>query len=220
MRLSYLCAVFGTLICGAASAQDRIEPWPTVLTVVPVADKWSASVEGIGRVAREDDKPSQFELRLELGRALNKRLTVWAGYVHVSTYRPSVATNTENQMVEQANWKIGTIASISASSRTRLEQRFIAGAGGTAWRLREQVRLTVPFKKNGPLFVVWSEPFIALNRTNASQTTFDQIRSFAGVSMAVSRHADVEIGYLNQHMHRINGDTANDVIPVVLTMRF
>ena len=113
-----------------ATAQDRIHPWPTVLAVVPVAEKWSASVEAIGRLAREDDKPSQFELRLELGRALSKRLTVWAGYVYVSTHRPGLSTGIENQMVEQANWKIGTIAGISASAQTRLEQRFIIGQTG------------------------------------------------------------------------------------------
>ena len=220
MRLLSLCAVFGTLVCGRASAQDRVQPWPTVLAVVPITERWSASAEGIGRLAREDDKPSQFELRLELGRALSKRLTVWAGYVHVSTYGPGLPTGIENQIVEQANWKIGTFAGISASSRTRLEQRFVTGANATAWRVREQLRLTVPLKKDGPLFVMWSEPFIALNRTSASPTTFDQIRSFAGVSIPVSARADIEVGYLNQHIHRTSGDTANDVIPVVLNMRF
>jgi hypothetical protein len=220
MRFGSTLAGIALLVPGGAIAQDRIQPWPTLLVVIPATPKWSASVETIGRLARVDDKPSQLELRLELGRAISKQLTLWVGYVHVSTYRPGIPTGIENQIVEQANWRVGTFAGITASSRTRLEQRFIQGADKTAWRLREQVRLTLPLKKHGPALVLWTEPFVALNHTSATQTTFDQIRSFAGISIPLSPRADIELGYLNQHLHRASGDAANDVIPVVLNMHF
>jgi len=35
------------------------------------------------------------------------------------------------------------------------------------------------------------------------------------VSLRLSRHADVELGYLNRHIHRLSGDVSNDVVPVV-----
>jgi hypothetical protein len=68
--------------------------------------------------------------------------------------------------------------------------------------------------------VLWAEPLIALNHSDATRQTFDQLRVFAGVSLRVSRHADVELGYLNQHLHRLSGDVNNDVVPVALNLHF
>ncbi len=68
--------------------------------------------------------------------------------------------------------------------------------------------------------MLWAEPLIALNHSDATRQTFDQLRVFAGVSLRVSGHADVELGYLNQHLHRLSGDVNNDVVPVALNLHF
>lgn len=126
----------------------------------------------------------------------------------------------EDQLAEQINWSVGTFGPVTLVTRTRLEQRFIVGNDGLAWRLREQIRLVAPIRRSPLSAVLWAEPFIALNRTSATRESFDQLRVFAGVSARLSRHADVEFGYLNQHLHRLSGDVTNDVVPVVISLHF
>lgn len=60
-----------------------------------------ASGEMIGRAARSDERPSQWETRLQLGHRLTRRLTGWIGYVHVATYQPGQPAGIEDQAVEQ-----------------------------------------------------------------------------------------------------------------------
>ncbi len=203
-----------------ALAREEIQPWPTIIASVPVAGKWLGSVEIINRVVSDSARPSQLEARFQLGRPLGAGIVAWAGYVRVTTYHPGAPAGIENQAVEQLNWAMGRVAGVQLSTRTRLEQRFIRGADGTAWRVREQLRLAMPLAPRGPALVAWGELYITLNRTSATRTTFDQLRAFVGVSVPVSPQADVEIGYLKQHLHRVTGDVSNDAIPMVLTMRF
>lgn len=155
-----------------------------------------------------------------MARALSARLTVAVSSGHLVTDNDGRRDGIEDQLVEQLSWTVGTVGPVTLLSRTRLEQRFIVGNDGLAWRLREQLRLVAPIKRSPLSAVLWAEPFIALNRTGATRETFDQLRVFAGVSVRLSRHADVELGYLNQHLHRVSGNVTNDVVPVILNLHF
>ncbi|GAA0338798.1 DUF2490 domain-containing protein [Sphingomonas oligophenolica] len=204
----------------ASVAAQRVQPWPTIFVSAPVARGWSASGELVNRVSGDPARPSQLEARLQLGRHLSGSVTLWAGYVHVVTYHLGQPAGIENQSVEQLNWAMGSVLGVTISSRTRLEQRFQRGADATNWRLRAQLRLALPVARNGTSLVAWTEPFVALNHTSANRETFDQIRNFIGVSVPVAKHVEVEVGYLNQYLHRPSGDVSIDAVPVTLNVRF
>lgn len=174
----------------------------------------------IGRIA-DDNRTSQLETRAQIGRVFNKRVTAWVGWVHFANYNPNAANGRENQLVEQLNWNIAASGPLQLSTRTRVEQRFISGVDDTCWRWRQQVRVAYAFGDRKMLSaVVWSEPFIALNRTGGQSHTLDQLRNFIGITMPISSHADIEIGYLNQRIYRPDTVIVNDAIPVSLTLRF
>jgi len=68
--------------------------------------------------------------------------------------------------------------------------------------------------------IVWVEPFFALNQTSSVRSGFDQLRSFAGISVPLSKRVEIEAGYLNQFLPRASGDIHNDAVPVTLYVRF
>jgi len=211
-----------TLLAAAAvpAHAQSVQPWPDVLVTKPVGDGWIASVELVGR-ASGDERLSQFESRLQVGHTLGRSLTAWAGWVHFANFVPGAPNTSEDQAVEQLNWAIGSIGRVRVATRTRLEQRFLSNLPGTNWRYRQQLRVvyaTGGAKAAG--LVLWSEPFLALNRTPGQRHTLDQLRSFAGVTVPVSRALDIEVGYLNQRVYRANDTLVNHAIPLVLTYRF
>jgi hypothetical protein len=190
-----------------------------VLVNAAVAKDWNVSGEVIGRVA-DDSRTSQLETRVQAGHAFSKAVTAWVGWVHIASYNPHAPNGREDQAVEQLNWNIASLGSLRISTRTRLEQRFIQGVDATSLRWRQQVRAALALgSKRAPSAVVWTEPFVALNRTGAQHHTLDQLRTFAGVSFPVSRQVDLEFGYLNQRIYRASTTIVNDAIPIVLTVR-
>jgi hypothetical protein len=219
VRSALPLAVAGALFAAPACA-DPVQPWPTIYVSAPLGGKWLGSVEIVGRVSDDSTRPSQIESRFQIGRAVDPHVTLWAGYVHVVSYNIGRRDGIEDQAVEQLSWNPGRIGPFKFASRTRLEQRLIFGNDRTAWRVREQVKLALPVA-NGPVSaLLWVEPYVALNRTAATAETFEQLRSFAGVSVSVSKHADVEFGYLNQRLYRASGNVVNHAIPLVLNVRF
>jgi hypothetical protein len=219
VRIALPLAVAGALFAAPACA-DPVQPWPTVDVSAPLGGKWRGSVEIVGRVSDDTTRPSQLEARFQIGRALDRHVTLWAGYVHVVSYNDGRRDGIEDQAVEQLSWAPGRVGPFRFSSRTRLEQRFITGNDRTAWRLREQVKATLPIGRSRVSAVLWAEPFVALNRTAATGRTFEQLRAFAGVSVRVSKRADIEVGYLNQRLYRASGTTVNHAIPLVFSLRF
>ena len=217
--LATLASMAACALAAAPVHAKKAQPWPTFNITAPLGKGWSISGEVVGRIDRDGTGPSQLETRLQIGHAITRSVVLWAGYVHVVSYPPLGRAGLEDQAVEQLNWKAGSIAGISFSSRTRLEQRFQRGVGATNWRVREQVKASVPLGRH-VAGIVWVEPFWALNQTSGVRRGFDQLRSFAGISVPLSPHVDIEAGYLNQFLPRASGDIRNDTVPVTLYVRF
>ena len=202
-----------------AATQDT-QGWGSVTVSGKVADGVLASGELIGRMTDDAGRLGQIELRAHVGHAISKSVTVWIGYVHVVNYAKTGRDGIEEQFMQQLNWNIGKVLGASLSSRTRLEQRFQRGVDDTAWRFREQVKLAVPLARFGPNAVIWVETFVSLNRTSAVRPGIDQVRSFAGLGFKLSKHADLEAGYLNQYLNRPNGDFSNHALSLSLGYKF
>lgn len=221
MRTAALFVATALFAAGPALAREEVQPWPTLSVSAGLGDGWQASGEVVNRIAADNARPSQLEYKLQLGHTLGKGVTLWLGYDHYDTYVADGRNGLEHQIFEQLNWAGGRIGPARLSSRTRLEQRFQRGAGGeVAWRIRQQVRVALPLATHGPSAVVWTEPFIELNRTPLVRRTIDQWRNFVGISLPVTPHADVELGYLNQYLFRPGRNASNDVIPLVVTIRY
>lgn len=199
-------------------AEEKLQPWPSLLVVAPVGSGWQVSGEVIRREGRTSAFNPQHEYRAQLGHPIADGLVAWAGYVRFDTYPAHIVPAHEDQVIEQLNWAGIAIGRVRLSSRTRLEQRFVHGVHQTAWRIREQLRLTTPLMPRANA-VTWAEPFVSLNRTPASPRRLDQFRAFAGISVSLSRRLDMEFGYLHQILHRPAGTFVNHALPVSFALR-
>ena len=132
-----LLFLFGLWVSPTAVQAETVQRWPDAFISAPIAQGWLASGEIIGRVA-DDQRTSQFETRAQIGRVIDKDVTVWLGWVHLANYDPHAPNRRENQIVEQFNWNVATVGSLksqpgrgwsSGSSKVSIGQR---GDGATS----------------------------------------------------------------------------------------
>ena len=213
-------ALAPVLPTAANAATEDVQSWTTLSLSGKLTDGLMGSAEVVGRFTNNVGRLGQVEARTQIGHPVSKNVTLWLGYVHVVTYAKTGRDGIEDQAVQQISWNMGKLFGGSLSSRTRLEQRFQRGVTDVAVRFREQVKLSIPLKKKGLSAVVWVEPFVSLNRTSAVRPGIDQVRSFAGLGFKLSKHADIEAGYLNQYLNRANGDFSNHTLSVSLGYKF
>ena len=217
LRLAF--AFCGGVIATSANAQ-AVQFWPKIVVIAPVADGVLVTGEVVGRAAG-DDRTSQLVTRLMVGHAFNNHINGWIGWAHSESFVPDAPVRHENDIIEQLNWDLGKLGPLRLSTRTRLEQRFISNTAGTSWRWRQQLRAALPLgNRHAPSLAIFAEPFLALNETSAQRRTLDQLRIFAGISVPVAPHFDVEFGYLNQRLYRTGPTVVNDAIPVTVTLRY
>lgn len=203
----------------SAATEDR-QAWTNLGVSGRIARGLLGSFEATGRVTNGVSRLGQVELRSQIGTPVSKSVTLWVAYVYFMTYAQTGRNLLEQQSVEQVNWTIGKVGRATVSSRTRLEQRFQRGTGTGTWRTREQVRIVVPMAAHGLKAVVWIEPFVSLSRTRLARPGIDQVRSFAGLSIPLTKDADMEAGYLNQYLNRATGDRSNNALFVSVAYRF
>lgn len=214
-----IAAVLACLVPCSASAREEAQPWPTLNLDVSLGNGWHAAGEAIARTATSNGAPEQAEVRALIGRAVTKRLTLWIGVGRIENIVSGARNPLDRQVFEQVNWTVGRTDGARLMLRTRLEERVLRGSDELAWRLRQQVRGMVPIVRGGPSAVAWVEPFYSLNRTDHVPRGIDQVRSFVGVGLPITRHIAAELGYLRQDIHRVGPNLRNDAIPLILTVR-
>jgi hypothetical protein len=204
----------------AQAATEDLQQWSTLSVQGKLADKVIGTAEIVGRLTDDISRLGQMEMRGIIGTPVSKKVTISVGFVHVITYNRTGRDGIEETPFAQVNWNMGKFFGGSLSSRTRLEDRFARGASNMALRARSQVKWSKPLKANGPNAVIWVEPFYSFNRTSAVRPGIDQVRTFAGVNFKLSKHADMDVGYLNQYQNRATGDRSNHAIAVSLGFKF
>jgi hypothetical protein len=165
----------------------------------------------------------QFMLRPAIGMKLSDRLTIYQGYAHVRTPTGGGGETRENRAFQQVSWSLGQVAGGPASSRTRLEQRWLSSGKDTGWRLRQMLRLAMPLTQTarGVSALGYSEGFFALNDTDwGARRGMDRVRTFAGVEVPMAGKSTVELGYLNQYVNnRGRPDDVDHVLSISLQLR-
>lgn len=107
------------------------------------------------------------------------------------------------------------------TTRLRLEQRSIVDAHDLGWRGRAMLRMQAPLHGRGsagPL--LWSEALVGLNDTDWGQRHgLGQVRAFAGGVIPVSKHLNLEAGYMAQFDRTPGRYRRNNVISLTLNYR-
>lgn len=196
-----------------AFAQDDAQGWASLQASGPVAGDFAIYGEAQFRFGDDFSRLSQSVLRAGIGWQVRDGLTVYGGYARQTSYRAGADTR-EDRLWQQASYPLGDIGRLGLTGRTRTEQRHVRGADDWGWRLRQQVKGALPIRRGSEVKLVGAlELMLNLNDTDwGAEAGFDQLRSFAGVSLPLADGVTLEAGYLNRYQRRAGGPDPMDHI--------
>lgn len=207
----------------AAHAEEDSQAWASVIATGAVRGDLFLWLEGQARATDDIGGGSQVIVRPAIGARIGRDAHAVVGYAYVRTDPEGGAVTHEHRPWQQVQFAPIQLRSgvPLVISRTRLEQRMVEGRDGTAWRLRQFVRVQVPIAKPGGLqAVAFTEGFFNLNETRwGVRDGIDQWRTFVGVGFPVAERARLEPGYLNQRINRLGDDRVNHVLSATLFVR-
>lgn len=199
-------------ICGGAmpAFADDTQYWQTVTVNVALPDDFRVQNE---TVFRTSDARGFYELEntVSVGKKLNKKVTVWVGYTFDPLYNHGTFVRREHRFRQQVNVdNFATVGKVRFSGRLRLEERWREGISGTGWRLRPQLKASVPLAGKVSLSVS-NEAFLNLNNTPFQTTDgLDRMRTGVSIGVPLSKKVGVDFGYLNQHGFVSGGPDVDD----------
>lgn len=205
--------------------------WAPVYLNVNLPARFLGYMEVNPRLKEDVSTIDQLLLRPALGYQLTEKLSLWQGYAWVGNFnQPHQPSQSpffeENRIYQQANYK-DRFSSFKFLSRTRLEERWIEHADGTAVRFRQMLRLDYPL----PIAPDWAlvsydEIFINLNTVGAitgkgPAAGFDQNRFFVGINRTFNQYLNVDLGYQNQLLNsRQLSGLANQMNNIIMLQFF
>lgn len=206
--------------------------WSPVYLTVKLPSSLLAYMEVNPRFAELDDAGhiDQLLLRPALGYQLTEHLSIWQGYAWVGNFNqrhtpPQSPFFEENRIYQQVNYA-NKFSGLRFLSRTRLEERWIEHADGTALRFRQMLRLAYPL----PIAPDWSlvgydEIFINLNTVGAPSgkgpgAGIDQNRFFLGVNKTFNQYFNMDFGYQNQMLNSRNLPGNANLVNHIILLQF
>ena len=201
---------------GTAWARDP-QGWSQLSVTADIGSGWRLNGEVSGRT-EANERERQVLARAQVGHRLGDDATLWLGYARAETIDDDRRNGLEQRATGQLDWDVAKLGRVTLASRTRLEARRFRGGEDTSWRFREQVRLL--YRVGAVQLAAGLEPFFALNRTDNAPRRFEQMRYTANVLIPLNDAMVLDVGYLNQRLHRRDGLTVNHVVPVTLRVSF
>lgn len=195
MSLRIALLTFALLVPGTAWARDG-EVWTTTGASGSIGGNWRVSVDGIARFDR--DGLYEWVTSGSLGYRIDDHATVWAGYVYKTAYANGGSSNEQRFREDLVLEDVARIGPIRVGGRLRAEEKWRDNAPGLGWRVRPQVRLTLPLKKDGPALVAGVEPFFNLGGGAGQRAGYDRIRETLGVQVPVAKGVRLDAGYVRQ----------------------
>ena len=210
-----LAGLMPLAFAAAPARADDAQLWLSARVNVKVAPRVTLSNE---IVMRHSDQRGYYDFvdNFMIGYQLNRHVTVWAGYSRQTAMSHGNRTATEQRFRQQVSFdNIAHLGPLRFGGRLRMEERWRNVSPGTGWRLRPQEKVTMPLVGKLTL-TVSHEDFINFNSTGfQSAEGEERMRNAISVSVPVSKHLAVDLGYLEQHGFVRNGPDTNDHVATV-----
>ncbi|MBS1984003.1 MAG: DUF2490 domain-containing protein [Bdellovibrionales bacterium] len=171
--------------------------WPTL--VVRTRGTWSLYLETQGQWRFEGTGGDELQIRPGLFYNVDPDTSFAIGYMDDFSHNPSW------KIVERLAWEQFEIrwnfSDWSLTNRLRLEERYILASDEWRYRLREQLRVLVPFDADSAwAFSLPLEVFFSLNGSadGKQSSGMDQVRAAVGFRYVYSPEFNTEFDYLAQ----------------------
>ena len=219
--LPLLSVLPALMLATPAMAKTESGIWTTVSTTTTLPDDWSLYGEVVVRSEDRFDGVRQVQLRGLVTHPVVDGVRIGVGYVRTEN-SPTGRPNThEDTPFPEVDWEVAQVVGGQLSSRTRMEFRFRSDGFDTSYRLRQQVRYSLPLG-HGPKLRLSEEAFFELADAGRPNTAgYTESRLAAGVQVPVGKHLTVEPGYLAQISRVRRGpDIARHLINLTIATKF
>ena len=218
-----------------ATSVEDFRLWTPVYLNVKLPNRFLAYMEVNPRIGDDVTNIDQLLLRPALGYQLTDNISIWQGYGWVGNFNqkhtpPQDPFFMENRIFQQVIYT-DTFSSFKFMSRTRMEERFIQNAGGTALRFRQMFKVSYPLPKAPEWsLVAYDEIFMNLNSVDTYRDAsngghgpgagIDQNRFFLGMNKKFNQYFNVDIGYQNQMLNNRTKEGNANLINHILLIQF
>ncbi len=212
--------LWAAALCFADSGLNQdFRLWTPVYVNFPISEPVKGYLEANPRFSDNASHLDQLLLRPAVGYQLTPTLSLWQGYAWVNNYEP--AYNQEHRIFQQLIYS-NRFSTVKLLSRSRLEERWIQNAIGTAVRARTMLRGDFPLSAYPAIAIaVYDEVFVNLNTIRQGpEAGFDQNRFFLGVNYTVSPVFNVDVGYQLQVINTALSGWANQANHILLLQFF
>ena len=216
------CAAHAAILVPAVAhaAEEDGNIWLAQTATADLGGDMVLWLEAQERFTNDASRLGQLLVRPAVGYKLDKTTTVFFGYAYVMTDPVGPVRTNEHRVFQQLSFRVaGNGKGVTVTGRTRLEQRFLEEQPGTAWRLRQQLRVTAPLSGKVRA-VAWTEPFIGLNQTGFQRSELGLWRNFAGIAVPLGKRFTFEPVYLNQYVVRGGPDRIDHAASLTIAANF
>ncbi|MFM6932697.1 MAG: DUF2490 domain-containing protein [Novosphingobium sp.] len=169
----------------ATASEDDAQFWAQLTIQKPLSRTVTASVEVSPRLRSSRAGGNQLQSRALIDLALNDRVSIGTGLVHVSSDGPN-----EVRPHQQVTLFLGNL-----SLRTRLEERFIEGSARMSLRVREKATFRIPLSAADRVNL-GAEALVTLRAQSPTRPTgLDQVRLSALLDHRFSQELSLSGGY-------------------------
>lgn len=221
LKRSSISCLLAMLAMPAQAAEEETQAWQQLLVTAPVRDGVTLTMEVQNRLFDDASDYGQLLLRPSIGFRVFDKTTFSVGYAYVNTDIEGRPVTHEHRAWQQLAFPIMAAGPIQITGRTRLEERTFEHADDVGWRLRQQIRFTMPLDNSGIKAVAWTEGFFAFNDTDwGAISGFDRMRNFVGLNIPLAEKMTLEPGYLNQYVNRSGEDKIDHTLSVTLSVSY
>jgi uncharacterized protein DUF2490 len=191
----------------------------------PKLNKWRLISTGEARFFDDFSRYGQGIIRVMPGYQLTDQISLFFGYTWFANTLKNHTSLYEHDINQAFNWASPTDWG-KLATRTMLEYRFVQHDSQMAMRLRQRVRANYQLPAIHPhlSLVGWEEVFINLYSVDwGPKSGLDQNRAFVGLNWQFDQasHYHMEVGYLNQYIHRsYKDDLIDHMLLTSLQIRF
>lgn len=204
----YFSLVFFASLANAEAHGSDNQQWASITAMGPVSAQSSYGfyLEYQSRHSEAQERVYQTFIRPAFYRKLNDHESVWIGFLSLRKYDFS---ETEERLWQQYSYT-DQWSNLKYGVRLRQEQRFYKETQddkAVQHKTRLQVRASGAGEwKIKPL--LWDELHWNWNTSpGRSASGYDQNRLFVGLTTEVAPSTFLDLGYLNQNVNRISGET-------------
>lgn len=202
-----------------SSVNQDFRLWSPVYLTVPLSSSFIGYMEVNPRFGDDVSELDQLFFRPALGYKLTDHLSIWQGYAWIGSYQPRFTG--EHRSFQQVIYS-RKFSFFKMLSRSRLEERIIDRADGTAMRARTLLRADFPIPQAPNwAIVVYDEIFVNLNSVgHGPEAGLDQNRFFLGMNHRLTQYLNMDLGYQMQALNNGQSGLINQINHVILLQMF